>query len=219
MKLLRSRCRVPMVVATLSTATVLLAACGGETASGSDARAAAAASPSTAAAAAEEAPSASPAPDSAMFGRSTRVCIVNSTTRELELWWEEPGRSPLTIKPRQTNCQYSWIPMGMDIQVFVRHSRPGFFVLAEADNPSIGKPQAVLNTVRERPGWDVKTSYELAQCLNHRYDVGDRWTWDSGLFEVTITRLPDTKDYVEFTYYFLDSPQPLSQGESRNCTG
>jgi len=35
MKPLRSPCRVPMVVATLATATVLLAACGGESASGS----------------------------------------------------------------------------------------------------------------------------------------------------------------------------------------
>ena len=65
----------------------------------------------------------------------------------------------------------------------------------------------------------MKTSYEYAQCLSNRYDVGDRWTWDSGLFEVTITRLPDTKEFVEFTYYFLDSPRPLSQGESRNCSG
>jgi hypothetical protein len=208
-----------MGVATLATATVLLAACGGETASDSDVRAAAAASPSTAAAAAEEAPSSSPAPDSAIFGRSTRVCIVNSTSRDLELWWKEPGGPTFTLKSRQTNCQGSWIPMGQDIQVFVRHSRPGFYVLAEADNPSIGKPQAGISTVRERPGWDFQTSYETAQCLRNRYDVGDRWTWDSGLFEVTITRLPDTNKYIEFTYVFLDSPQPLSQGESRNCTG
>lgn len=209
-----------MVVVTLATASLLLAACAGQTTDGG-ARAAAAASPSTVAtpAPAEGTPSASPAPDTAVFGRSTRVCIVNSSSRDLELTWDRPGLPDVTLASRQENCQDNWMFTGQDIQVFIRHSRPDFVVFAEADNPSVGKPQAGLSTVSGRPGWSTKTTYDYASCLSNRYTVGDRWSWDSSLFEVTITRLPDSKGNVEFTYEIGDSPQPSSDGESRSCAG
>jgi hypothetical protein len=215
MQLMRSKRRVPVVVFALATATLLLAACGGKTTDGS-ARAAAAASPSIAAAPAEGTPSVSPAPDTALFGRSTRVCLVNSSSRELELYWEKPGLGEFRLKSRETNCQAHWITVGEDIEVFVRHSKPDYFVAAEADNPSIGKPMAGLATVRYQENWSTNP-YDFATCMSNRYSIRDRWSWDSGLFEVTITRMPDTRDNIEFTYEIRDSPRPSKDGESRNC--
>lgn len=195
----------------LTCASLLLAGCSSDT--NTESRAAAPAEVTQSTAVVEPSASSSGEPAKAWFGRNTRACIINESSWRLHANWEEPYYDSVFLGPGGTSCDQNTKAMGEEIVVYLKQEHSKFHLLAEADNPSVGKPDAAISTVT------TKTNGEKAsvKCLSKKFDVNDRWSWDSGVVAVTMTRLPDTKKNVEFTFVITDSTNPSKDGNSALC--
>ena len=82
-----------------------------------------------------------------------------------------------------------------------------------AQNPWAGYPGAGVQWM-----WGKAPKFDAAFCLGGlRFDVGDSYYGDNGVYRLVLTRLPDTK-WKEFRLRIEDSPNPTPDGSFRRCT-